>query len=224
MSKSTSGAKSTAKKSSKKTAVVASPTKQTVPFRFAITIGLLFIVAGFLLSYQPLIRNLHQKQPVAHAPAPAPIITPEVKAATKDGQAIEGNPVRIVVPALNIDLKIIDGSYDSITKTWTLTRDKAQYALMTPKPNNQGGNTFIYGHARPEVFAQLPKLPIGAVVSVYTDNNHVFTYRYRSSYETNPNDDSLFQYKGAPILTLQTCSGLWYQNRLLMTFDLVRVV
>ena len=95
---------------------------------------------------------------------------------------------------------------------------------MTAPSNNQSGNTFIYGHNRPAVFAKLSKLQIGETVKVYTDNNHTFTYKFRSAYETSPNDASLFEYDGAPILTLQTCSGLWDQNRYLMTFDLVGVI
>jgi hypothetical protein len=37
-----------------------------------------------------------------------------------------------------------------------------------------------------------------------------------------PTDATLFEYKGKPILTIQTCSGVWYQNRQLFTFDLER--
>jgi len=168
-----------------------------------------------LLDYWGLHSGGPAGQPVAR--------TSQLLANTKAAVVIQGKPVRIVIPAVNIDVQIDNGIYYPKSKTWSLSLTKAEYALMTPEPNNQGGNTFIYGHNRREVFNRLPQLPVGQYVYVYTDNNHIFTYQYRSHYETNPNDNSLFSYKGAPILTLQTCTGLWYQNRDLMTFDLVKV-
>ncbi len=192
--------------------------------KFFLKLGILFLLAGGLLAYHPLMRRIQEQNTLATAPAPAPVRTPEVEAATKTSEKIEGKPTRMVIPSLDIDLSIADGIYHSQSQTWTLSNDKAHYALMTAQPNNQAGNTFIYGHNRPAVFARLSKLAVGQTVTIYTDTNRVFTYRYRSAYETNPNDSSVFSYQGPPILTLQTCSGLWYQNRYLMTFDLIGVI
>jgi LPXTG-site transpeptidase (sortase) family protein len=189
---------------------------------FFLAVGVLFLIAGGLIGYQPFMRYWegHGKPT---APAPAPARTAAVEAATQTNRVIAGKPTRIVIPSLGIDIQITDGIYYTKSQTWTLTNDKAQYAVMTSQPNNQSGNTFIYGHNRPQVFSRLSKLGVGQIVQVYTTGNHVFTYRYRSYYETNPNDDTLFTYQGPPILTLQTCSGIWYQNRYLMTLDLVGV-
>ncbi len=189
--------------------------------RYIFTIGILFVLAGSLMAFQPLrdYWHLHHQGPAANAPDR----NGQLLAATKANNVIKGKPVRIVLPDVSIDVQIADGIYYPSSKTWSLSLTKAQYALMTPEANNQEGNTFIYGHNRKEVFNRLPKLQIGQLAYVYTDNNHIFTYKYRSHYETNPNDDTLFTYRGAPILTLQTCTGIWYQNRDLMTFDLVKV-
>lgn len=140
-----------------------------------------------------------------------------------DRPLVSGKPVRIVIKRLKIDLQIVDGYYNTTDQSWTLTSDKAQFATNTPISNNKSGNTFIYGHNNNAVFSKLIELRSGDTVKVYTDNNFVFTYTYRSSVETSPTDDSLFKYEGPAILTLQTCSGLWYQNRQLFTFDFVRV-
>lgn len=199
------------------------PVKKETRLGFYLTIAVLFIAAGSLLAWQPVMNRIRIKKVIASAPTAAPARTEEVKVAAKTNTPISGKPTRLVIPTLNIDIAIIDGVYDAVSKTWTLSNDKAQYAMMTPQPNNQAGNTFIYGHAKPAVFAKLPKLELGAKVMLYSENGHVFTYIYRSAYETSPNDSSLFDYQGAPILTLQTCSGLWSQNRFLMTFDLVGV-
>ena len=94
---------------------------------------------------------------------------------------------------------------------------------MTPYANNREGNTFIYGHSLPAVFKKLTKLKPGAEAFVYTNNNHVFKYILTSTYVTNPSDNSLFKYQGPPILTLQTCTGLWYQNRTMFGFSFKEV-
>ncbi|MCW1908795.1 MAG: sortase [Candidatus Saccharibacteria bacterium] len=214
--------KRAATKPAKKASTAVAPRKQRLNFGFKV--GALFILAAALLAYQPLMRRWQEKSTLASAPAPAPEITPEVQAATKVQDRISGKPVRLVIPSLNVDLQIADGIYNAKDQTWTLSKDKAHYALMTPEANNQEGNTFIYGHNRREVFASLSKLNVGETVTVHTENGHQFTYAFRSAHETSPTDDSLFSYQGAPILTLQTCSGLWYQNRYLMTFDLVEVI
>jgi LPXTG-site transpeptidase (sortase) family protein len=182
--------------------------------------GSCLIIAGGALGYSPLMNYWHGKHvaqvltvPFAQAAsAAAPQVTPPVR-------VVSGKPVRIQVPALHIDLQVIDGQYNAQSKTWTLTKDKAQYAANTPLANNAEGNTFIYGHNRKQVFSTLNRIKPGDEAIITTDNGHIFTYKFRAAYETNPSDDSLFAYKGAPILTVQTCSGLWYQNRQLFTFN-----
>lgn len=136
---------------------------------------------------------------------------------------IIGTPERIAVPAVNISLKIIPGYYNPDSQSWTLSLTDAQWGVMTAKPNNKSGSTFIYAHARQNVFSELPKVKPGDEAIVSSDNGHTFTYRFISSVETVPTDTSLFDYNGKPILVLQTCSGLWYQYRQLFTFDLVKI-
>lgn len=136
-------------------------------------------------------------------------------------EGISGKPSRIVIPSVAIDVPVVDGFYNRQTQTWNLSETQAQYATITPLANTEAGNTFIYGHNRPVVFKRLLNTQIGAVATVYTTNGHYFTYRLRSVKVTSPTDDSLFQYQGKAILTVQTCSGAWFQNRSLYTFDLV---
>lgn len=187
--------------------------------RFGLTIALLFIAAMSLVGYDRLVRSNRSQGSFQ-----AVISQSKVQAAVAPTpQKIEGKPVRIQIPSLNLDLQVINGYYYEKSRSWTLTNDKVQYATITPLANNQAGNTFIYGHNRPGVFSTLRKIKIGEQAIITTDNGHQFTYVFRSSLETDPNDASLFTYQGSPILTLQTCSGLWYQNRQLFTFDLEKV-
>lgn len=134
-----------------------------------------------------------------------------------------GYPVRIEVVEADINVSVAKGYYNKQTGKWTLSKNNAHYAVMTSRPNSAGGNTFIYGHNRSNVFARLLKIKPGTVAYVTTDNNQRFVYKMTRSFTTNPQDSSILNYKGAPILTLQTCSGANFQNRTLFVFELVGV-
>jgi LPXTG-site transpeptidase (sortase) family protein len=140
-----------------------------------------------------------------------------------DTPTIAGKPVRIIVPNRNIALPVIDGTYDAKSGNWTLTPNKAQFATLTSIANNKAGNTLIYGHDTEAVFKRLEGVQTGDEAQVATGDGHVFIYRFRGSTDVSPSDTSVLHYSGPPILTLQTCSGSWSQNRKLMTFDFVEV-
>lgn len=184
--------------------------------RTNIVLVMLALSALFLLGFDTF-QSSWRKAHVSKGPSPFESSSIVHKDATSP--LIEGVPKRLKIPSVNIDIAVIDGFYNDKLKSWTLTNDKAQYATITPKANNLSGNTFIYGHDTARVFASLFKLSEGAKAEVETDSGHTFVYTYQSAYETDPYDDSLFKYEGPSILTLQTCSGLWYQNRMLFTFN-----
>ena len=185
-------------------------------------IGLLFIIVGIAgaaptLYYTVLKRGSVNAQPfsthVANSGQAVPVRVP-----------ITGNPVSISLPSVWInDLSIIPGYYDAKTDEWTLTLDKAQFATITKQPNDVSGLTFVYGHYRPEVFAYLHHIQPGAEATVLTDNGLRFTYVFKTTFAVPPTDTSVFNYQGPPILTVQTCSGQWFQNRQMYQFDFVKV-
>jgi LPXTG-site transpeptidase (sortase) family protein len=131
---------------------------------------------------------------------------------------VTGRPRTVSIPSLNINLQVIDGNYDRKTGEWTLTLNKAQFATPSVQPNNQTGNTLIYGHYRPQVFAYLHHITTGAQATITTDNGYTFTYTYQNTEALNPADTSIFAYRGAPRLTIQTCSGAFMQNRQMYYF------
>ncbi len=133
---------------------------------------------------------------------------------------IYGKPSRLVIKSVSIDIAVTDGIYNEQDRTWSLSNDKAHYALISPLANDAKGNTFIYGHNRREVFSRLEDVVANDTLKLITDNGYEFTYSFVDSVTTDPYDDSLFRYSGSPIVTLQTCSGLWFQNRSLFTFKL----
>lgn len=183
-------------------------------------IGALLLLAGGLISSGQLLQ-MHRN---AEAQSTASPIFTSVETAYKkpaDAKAISGQPVHIQIPERNISIAVAEGTFSRWSQTWTLSNDKAHFATVTAPANNQAGLTFIYGHNTNAVFGRLNDIKPGETAIVTTDNGHVFTYKYRDSKEVAPTDVSLFNYKGAPILTLQTCSGTWSEKRHLLTFDLV---
>jgi LPXTG-site transpeptidase (sortase) family protein len=147
-----------------------------------------------------------------------------VAATNPDDSYVSGEPASIAIPSLGIDLAVAPGVYNEQTHQWTLSLDKAHYAVMTPQPNTQGGNTFIYGHYRRNVFASLHNIQPGAQAVVRTHNGKTFTYVYESNRIVAPEQSQgIFDYQGKPILTVQTCTGVFFENRQLFTFNLVSV-
>ncbi len=156
----------------------------------------------------------------------APQLTQPLVAAKTDHNVpyITGNPTRLFIEGLGIDLQVVPGVYDQKTKNWSLSLDKAHFADVTAKPNNKSGNSFIYGHNRKGVLNSLSSIQMNQEARAYTDNGLIFIYMFVGAVEVSPNDTSIFNYQGEPILTIQTCSGSFYQNRQLFTFKLKDVI
>lgn len=165
-------------------------------------------------------QNKKQVQAAIQSSNGKEIVTPTTVARP---DVITGRPTELHIPSLGLDLGVADGIYNPKTGQWTLSNDKVHYALMTVEPNNVQGNTLIYGHYRPGVFSTLKSIQPGAKVIVRTDSGNIFNYKYSSQRVVDPSDGTVFQYEGKPILTLQTCTGRYMQNRQLFTFNLESV-
>lgn len=178
---------------------------------------LLVLSGTFLLSGGSFLTPSIDEQPakVAALTSPTPVKSTPAKV------NLQGIPVRIVFPSQGVDLPVDKGYYDEAKQTWTLSGTHAQYAVMTAQANNSDGNTFIYGHNNKKVFGPL-KMKTGDIAIIMTENGHKFYYSFKTVSDVQPDDVSLFNYQGPPILTVQTCSGAWYQNRRLFVFDLLR--
>jgi len=189
--------------------------RQNVRFYSVISI---FFVLTALLFVSPYFINSWQKKNSQPAFSGSQVEPKYLKKPT-----VSGLPTHISIPHVGISIDVEKGYYNKSSQTWTLSTTKAEYATVTPFPNDASGNTFIYGHNRREVFYRLLGVKPGDEAVITTANNHKFVYRMSERRDTKPTDTSLFKYQGPPILTLQTCSGLWYQNRSLFVFKLVRV-
>ncbi|MFI5275462.1 MAG: sortase [Candidatus Saccharimonadales bacterium] len=174
------------------------------------------VAAGMLLLAPLSYLWLHEKialatPPTVYVPAKAPL------PADQPGM-VSGTPDEIKILSLHMDLPVINGYYNAQNGQWTLTLNKAQYATPSVPPNNESGNTLIYGHYRTEVFAYLHLIKPGAEADVITNNGLTFKYTFQSSQPFDPTDTSIFLYQGAPRLTIQTCSGSLFQHRQMYYF------
>lgn len=179
------------------------------------------MVAGGVLLLLPFITIWFRNR--AAVTNVSPLLTAPMIASPVEDAVFAGKPVRLVIPSLGIDIAVEDGAYNPENGAWTLSNDKAHFALPSVESNTSGGNTLIYGHNRKGVFALLKNLKTGDQAIVITDNGIMFTYKFRSAEDVAPYDTAIFGYEGPPQLTLQTCSGIWMQDRRLHYFDLVSV-
>jgi LPXTG-site transpeptidase (sortase) family protein len=170
-------------------------------------VGLLILFSIFYHSHK---NSLTSANPVTVQPV---IAKPET---------ISGIPIKLDIPKLNLKLSIVAGEYNPKTGAWSLSKDKAHFALLSSPVNNQEGNTLIYGHYRPEVFAKLKNIKKDDEVFITTDNGYRFVYKFQEAKTVKPNDTSIFAYQGKPQLTLQTCTGIFMENRQLFFFSLIR--
>lgn len=136
---------------------------------------------------------------------------------------ITGIPARIIIARAGIDLSVVNGTYNN--GEWVVRDGVANFATITHPLSNQSGTTLIYGHNNPYTFGHLSELQVGDEVIIYTQEGHIFKYRYVTAQDVKPTDVSIFEnLEGAPTLKLLTCSGSWLQNRRIFTLQLVEAV
>lgn len=188
-----------------------------IPLFFKVVSLYMFGGAIFLGVWQ-LIPHESATVPVASIQTAQATVIPSVK------QSTSGEPVRLTVTRLGIDLVIKDGTYNKATGEWTLSDDAVYFATMTKQPNDASGNTFIYGHNTEAVLAPLRSLIPGDIVTLATSNGHVFSYSYTHDTVVLPSLTSVFRDNPEkPRLTVMTCDGIWSQGRRLMYFDFKEV-
>lgn len=188
--------------------------------RLLVLIGLILVIVGLYAGY-PIFRQSWQDKTIAFDNSGT--VYTDKPVAPNNQPTIVGTPNRVVIKSLNIDLAVAEGRYNPEDQSWTLSSDKAHFAELSAKINNKAGNTLLYGHNTKQLLGGLNRIEAGDRVEVYTDNNYKFVYSYKTAVETGPQDSSVFNYNGPAMLTLQTCSGLWDQNRQLFAFDFVEV-
>jgi LPXTG-site transpeptidase (sortase) family protein len=188
--------------------------------RLFFAFGIILIISSLYFGGFDFFKNwLNERNAPINAQALVsnePVVTPD--------PLLSGTPVSIKIESVGIALEVAPGVYNPNDQSWSLSLDKAHWGNMTYPANNKSGLTFIYAHNRRGVFKSLPNVKLGDIAIVTTDNNQTFTYSFTASTVTKPEDASIFNYSGKPILVLQTCTGTWYENRQLFVFDYASVL
>jgi hypothetical protein len=116
-------------------------------------------------------------------PFPTPSPSPTPPPATALGRA--GSPTRVAIPTLDIDLPVVSPPR---TSTWPLCDVAEFFRPPTFQHPGAGGVTYIYAHAQEGMFLPIllasrrsgGRAMIGDRVTVWTANNHRYTYRISS--------------------------------------------
>ena len=160
---------------------------------------------------------------ITPAPVSAVYTPPAIQKTPQRIAATQGIPIRVVVPAVSIDLPVKVGTYNPDNSSWDVDMDNAYYADVSMPINNSNGTTLIYGHAQSQIFETLPNIQPDAEAVVYTDTGYAFHYKHTTSQLVQPNDVSVFTASGPPKLVLQTCIGVYSELRGLYSFKLVTI-
>lgn len=134
---------------------------------------------------------------------------------------LAGNPTRITSAKIGLNLPVQRGHYNKDTEKWQIDEKGAFFSGTSA--NNVGGQTVVYAHNWPGLFADIPKLERGDNVTLQSDTGHTFTYQLSSRFETIPRDGSIYSYTGAPRLVLITCAGKNDTKRLIQIFTLEKI-
>ena len=138
-------------------------------------------------------------------------------------EAIEGDPVRIEIPSVNIKLPVHQGDYHVATAEWTLWDAAAFWGSLTPKPSNQPGNTMIYAHNRVNAFKPLKDIKPGALVYLYMKDGSKFTYKYHRDEKVGVEQFVLRTQSDKPEIMLLTCNGTFNETRRLLYAELIDI-
>lgn len=146
---------------------------------------------------------------------PAPMQQSAVKLPAGQIHIVDPTPVRLVIPAINLDAKIEARGLDSKRSLDTPKdfHDVAWYKLG-PRPGDPG-NAVMNGHVNwwtgDAVFTHLSRLRAGDEVRVLRADGGVVVFKVtgKSTVDAHARVASLFAPSPQATLTLITCTGIW---------------
>jgi sortase (surface protein transpeptidase) len=124
-----------------------------------------------------------------------------------------GDPVRIVIPAINLDRPLLSVGLDKRRVPIVPKHDIGWYNLSA-KPR-LGENIVLWGHvlrfkATPKIpapFARLKELEVGARVTLYTADGVAHPYRVIEKVWATPDEVEYILPRGRELVTMVSCIG-----------------
>lgn len=129
------------------------------------------------------------------------------------------SPVRIMIPSLHIDNKIISQSI--INDQWQVTGEGVSYLSSSPIPGNTG-NSILYGHNWTSILGSLPRIKPGEKIIIVMDNGDVKEFIVKYTIIVDPTQTSILAQSKDTRITIYTCTGFLDSKRFVATATLAR--
>ena len=151
-----------------------------------------------------------EPEPATPEPEPA---TPEPEAPTEQHVDPRGEPTRVVIPAIDVDVELVRLGLEADGSMQVPDFGLAGWYTEGPEPG-RAGPAVIAAHvdsrAGPDVFYRLGDLTVGDEIQVFYDSGDDVTFRVDSSEQT-PKDElpvsTIWPATNDRLLTLITCGG-----------------
>jgi sortase (surface protein transpeptidase) len=122
-------------------------------------------------------------------------------------------PVRIVIPAINLDRKLVSVGLDR-NRIPVVPDHEIGWYNLSAQPG-QGENVVLWGHvlrfrATPHIpapFARLKELAVGARLTLYTEDGSAHSYQIVDHIWATPDQVEYILPKGRELVTLVSCIG-----------------
>jgi LPXTG-site transpeptidase (sortase) family protein len=176
-------------------------------------LGAVAVAATALLTLTFLLTPTVPGPPAAYEPSAAPVAIVTATAPAARGSAlptrtaIPVDQLRISLPRLGIELPMALGDIDRDVRLGA-TPENVALLFPTTNPPGTGGNSYIYAHARNEMFLQLWNVTLGDRVRITAGDGTHFDYAVtRIVPRVDPADTSWLDPTGPERVTLQTSTG-----------------
>lgn len=123
-------------------------------------------------------------------------------------------PVRISIPQINVDQKIIPA--EKTTDKWPTTSEGVSYLTSSPSPGDIG-NSIMYGHNWASILKDLPKVAPGQKITVYYDDGSHLDFTIKYTQTVKPTQVDILGNTEDRRITLYTCTGFLDRDRFVVT-------
>lgn len=163
---------------------------------------------------QPTITSQDRKHLAVATPASA-------RAAAAEATHV-AQPVRMLMPAVDIGLDVADATIEPKSNTWPLSDTTAQYANFTPGLGSLKGTMLLYGHNSWPVLRKSNDLQLGDELILIDRNDRRWSFRLTEVRNVTPEEVG-FIYEDTPFrVVIFTCNGWNDEYRRLMYFEPAR--
>lgn len=123
------------------------------------------------------------------------------------------HPTHVSIASVGIDVPVAEAQY---TTTWTLSSDGASHLASSPVPGSVG-NSIIYGHNWTSIFANLVQVRPGERITVTLSDGSTEQFEVQAVDVVGADAVEVLRKTTDIRLTLYTCTGLFDQNRFVVT-------